>query len=87
MRPALFVVIRESLFQIADDSGRKRRMALKERHVGFMIFDSTSWQMGDRTAGFSQQFRFTSSIAPASSQTSTFPKMIDLLSALASALQ
>ena len=35
----MFVVIRESLFQIADDS-RGKRMALKARHVGFMIFDS-----------------------------------------------
>ena len=40
MPSGLFVVIRENLFQIADDKSRKR-MALKPRHVGFMIFDSS----------------------------------------------
>ena len=55
--PALFVVICESLFQIADDN-RRKRVALKPRR-GFHDI----WSLADGRQGraiFSQQFRFTS---------------------------
>ena len=57
MPPALFVVICESLFQIADDN-RRKRVALKPRR-GFHDI----WSLADGRQGraiFSQQFRFTS---------------------------